>query len=192
MVRPPFRVSVCPSPVLGLGWFGHRSVAPPAAPVCWALLESRLRRSDALASCRTLSFYFLAWVFFLGRLLRLGLVGCDPAWIPTFFWGHSPSLVLVPAVWLSGLLVFSWNLYLGSFLSLPVFAAGWWWLRLILGCPPSVAWLWRWFPGSGQVLVGLPLWVYSASGFLGPVGFLVFTLGHLSQVGSVFFLSPRS
>ena len=33
MVSPPFHVSVCPSPALGLGWFGHRSVAPPAAPV---------------------------------------------------------------------------------------------------------------------------------------------------------------
>ena len=67
MVRPPFHVSVCPSPTLGLGWVGHRSVAPPAAPVCGALLESRLRRSDALASGRTLSFYFLAWGFsFLG------------------------------------------------------------------------------------------------------------------------------
>ena len=79
MVRPPFHVSVCPSPALGLGWFGHRSVAPPAAPVCWALLGSWLRRSVALASGRTLSFCFLAWVFFLGHLLGLGLVGCDPA-----------------------------------------------------------------------------------------------------------------
>ena len=151
MVRPPFHVSVCPSPALGLGWFGHRSVAPPAAPGCWALLESRLRRSDALASGRTLFFYFLAGNFFLGRLLGLGLVGCDPAWVPTFFWGNSPSLVrgfcwAVPAVWLSRLLVFSWNLYLGSFLSLPVFAAGLRWFRLILGCPPSVAWRWRLLP----------------------------------------------
>ena len=86
-------MSVCPSPALGLGWFGHRSVSPPAAPGCWALLKSRLRRSDALASGRTLSFYFLAGDFFLGRLLGLGLVGCDPAWVPTFFWGNSPSLV---------------------------------------------------------------------------------------------------
>ena len=151
MVRPPFHVSVCPSPALGLGWFGHRSVAPPAAPGCWALLESRLRRSDALASDRTLSFYFLAGDFFLGRLLGLELVGCDPAWVPTFFWGDSPSLVrgfrwAVPAVWLSRLLVFSWNLYLGSFLSLPVFAAGLRWFKLILGCPPSVAWRWRLLP----------------------------------------------
>ena len=95
MVSPPFHVSVCPSPALGLGWFGHRSVAPPAAPVCWALLGSQLHRSVALASGCTLSFCFLAWVFFLGRLLGLGLVGCGPAWVPAFFWGNSPSLVLV-------------------------------------------------------------------------------------------------
>ena len=95
MVSPPFPVSVCPSPALGLGWFGHSSVVPPAFPVCWALLGSRLRRSVAFTSGRTLSFCFLAWVFFLGRLLGLGLVGCDPAGAPTFFWGNSPSLVLV-------------------------------------------------------------------------------------------------
>ena len=80
MVCHPFHVSVCPSPALELGWFGHRSVAPPAAPGCWALLESRLRHSDAFASGRTLSFSFLAGYFFLGRL-----VGCDPAWVPPFF-----------------------------------------------------------------------------------------------------------
>ena len=140
MVSPPFHVSVCPSPALGLGWFGHRSVAPPAASVCWAILGSRLCRSVALASGRTLSLCFLSWVFFLGRLLGLGLVGCGPAWVPAFFWGNSPSLVgfrwAVPAFWLSRLLVFSWNLYLGAFLSLPVFADGLGWLQLILGCPP--------------------------------------------------------
>ena len=192
MVRPPFHVSVCPSPAPGLGWFGHRSVAPPAAPVCWALLESRLRRSDALVPGRTLSFYFPPWAFvrtWVGRLRScLGsylLLGALSFPCPGFRWA-------VPAVWLSRLLVFSWNLYLGSFLSLPVFAAGFRWLRLILGCPPSVAWQWRLFPGSCQVPVGLPSWGYSASGFLGPVVFRVFTLGHLSQVRSVFFLSPRS
>ena len=95
MVHPPFHVSVCPPPALGLGWFGHRSVAPPEAPVCWALLGSRLRRSVAFASGRTLSFCFLTWVFFLGLLLGLGLVGSDHALVPTFFWGCSPSLVLV-------------------------------------------------------------------------------------------------
>ena len=95
VVSPPFPVSVCPSPPLGLGWFGHRSVAPPAAPVCWALLWSRLRRSVALASGRTLSLCFLTWVFLPWCLLGLGVVGCGPAWVPAFFWGNSPSLVLV-------------------------------------------------------------------------------------------------
>ena len=42
---------------------------------------------------------FLAWVFFLWRLFGLGLVGCGPAWVPAFFWGNSPSLVLVFAWW---------------------------------------------------------------------------------------------
>ena len=70
MVSPPFHVSVCPSPALGLGWFGHRSVAPPTAPVCWALLRSRLRRSVALASGRTLSLCFLDWVFLPWAFVR--------------------------------------------------------------------------------------------------------------------------
>ena len=61
--------------------------------------------------------------------------------------------------------MFSWNLYLGSFLSLPVFADGLGWLRLILGCPPSVAWQWRLLPwflsGTCRLsLVGLQcLWI---------------------------------
>ena len=32
VVRHPFPVSVGPSPFLGLGWIGHRFVAPPATP----------------------------------------------------------------------------------------------------------------------------------------------------------------
>ena len=51
VVGPPSQVSVGPSPALAVGWFGHRSVAPPAAPVCWALVGSLLRRSVALGSC---------------------------------------------------------------------------------------------------------------------------------------------
>ena len=41
-----------------------------------------------------------------------------------------------------------------------------------------------------QVLVGLPSWCCCASGLLGSVVFLLFLLCHLSQVRSVFFLSP--
>ena len=51
VVDPPSQVSVCPSPALAVGWFGHWSVAPLAAPVCWALMGSLLRRSVALGSC---------------------------------------------------------------------------------------------------------------------------------------------
>ena len=50
MVGPPFQVSVGPSPALAVGWFGHRSVAPPAASVCWVLVGSLLRRSVTLGS----------------------------------------------------------------------------------------------------------------------------------------------
>ena len=192
MVRPPFHVSVCPSPALGLGWFGHRSVTPPAAPGCWALLESRLRRSVDLASGRTLSFYFLAGVFFLGRLLGLGLVGCDPAWVPTFFWGNSPSLVrgfrwAVPAVWLSRLLVFLESL-LGFFPLASSVCCGLEvvqvnpWLSTLRSLAVEVVTL-----VLCQVLVGLPSWGYSASGFLGPVVFLVFPFvwGPLPQADAV-------
>ena len=89
---------------------------------------------------------FLHWAFVrtwvgrlqscLGSYLLLGELSFP---CPGFRWA-------VPAVWLSRLLVFSWNLYLGSFLSLPVFADGLGGLRLILGCPPSVAWQWRLLP----------------------------------------------
>ena len=51
MVSPPSQVSVCPSPALAMGWFGRMSVAPPAAPVCWALGGSLLRHSVTLGSC---------------------------------------------------------------------------------------------------------------------------------------------
>ena len=74
-------------------------------------------------------------------------------------------------------------LTLGSSLSLPVLAAGLRWLRFILGCPPSVASLWRgwtWFfirywlacPHGAAV----PLDSWDRSPISGP---------------SVFFLSPR-
>ena len=99
MVSPPVHVSVCPSPTLELGWFGHRSVAPPAAPVCWALLGSLLRRFVALAFGRTL-FLLLCLAGFLPlALVGLGLVGCGPAWVPAFFWWGT----LLPLSWLFSL-----------------------------------------------------------------------------------------
>ena len=146
-------------------------------PSCgsWVLNSSvaRLRRPDALASGRTLSFYRRGFLPF-------------PFPCPGFRWA-------VPAVWWSRLLLFSWNLTLGSSLSLPVFVVGLRWLGFILGCSTlrslavEVVTL-----VLCQVLVGLSSWLCCASGFLGPVVFLVFTFGHLSQVRSVLFLSQRS
>ena len=183
MVSPPVHVSVCPSPALELGWFGHRSVAPPAAPVCWALLGSLLRRSVALASGHTFSLCFsrlgflpleFVWTW-VGRL-RSCLGSCLLLGELSF---PCPGFRLaVPAVWLSLLLQFSWNLCLGSFLSLSVFAVSMGWLRMVIGCSSlrslaaEVVTL-----VLSQVLVGLPLWGCSASGFLVPAVFLVFTMG---------------
>ena len=136
--------------------------------------------------------------FFLGRLFGLGLVGrvralgsylllvVLPLPLSWFSLGGSCRLVVqAPAIFL--------DLTLGSSLSLPVFADGLRWLRFNLGCPPSVASLWRllrWF--FVRYLLACPSWRCCASGFLGPVVFLVFMFGHLSQVQSVFFLSTRS
>ena len=153
-------------------------MASPAAPGCWALLGSRLHRSVALASGRTLSLYFsrlgfLPWAFvrtWVGRL-RSCLGSCLLLGDLSF---PCPGFRLaVPAVWLSRLLEFSWNLCLGSFLSLPVLADGLGWLRMILGCPPSVAWQRRLFPGSLSgtcrlALVGLQyLWIPRSCGVPG-------------------------
>ena len=111
VVIPPFLVSISPSPALAVGWFGHRSVAPPAAPVCWALVGSFLRHSVSLAYCLALSFCcfspgFLPLAFvrtWVGRL-RSCLGSC-------FLLGElsfpCPGFCLaVPTVWLSRLLEF--------------------------------------------------------------------------------------
>ena len=141
VVRPPFHV--CSSFTfsgVGVAW---SQVCDPSCG-SWVLDSSgaRLRRPDALASGRTLSFYrrgFLPWAFVrtwvsrqrscLGSYLLLEVL---PFPCPGFRWA-------VPAVWWSRRQLFSWNLTLGSSLSLPVFADGLRWLGFILGCPPSVA-----------------------------------------------------
>ena len=87
----------------------------------------------------------LGWVCFWPEVSQ-PFVGCDgglgcPSWFVTSLGSQSAysgrELVQVRTVFLA--------ITLGSSLSLPVLAAG---LRFILGCPPSVASLWRgltWF-----------------------------------------------
>ena len=94
VVSSPFHVSVCPSPALAVVWFGHRSVAPSAAPVCWALVGSLLRRFVALAMVAPSPSVVSRLGFFLWRLFGLGLVGCGPAWVPAFFLGGGTLLTL--------------------------------------------------------------------------------------------------
>ena len=93
---------------------------------------------------------FVVVDFFLGRFFGLGLVGRVRASVPTFWW-YSPSLVLG----------FAWRLwpfggpgtcyFLGSYLGFFRLSSSVGcclrWLRFILGCPPSVASLWRFLPG---------------------------------------------
>ena len=112
VVRPPFLVSVCPSPFLGLGWLGHRFVAPPVTPGFWTLLMlgCAVLTPQPLAAPSP----FVAVDFFLGRLFGLGLVGRDHASVPSFFWWlpfPCPGFRLaVLAVWWPRRLLFSWIL----------------------------------------------------------------------------------
>ena len=113
-------------------------------------------------------------------------LGC-PSWFVTALGSWTRAL----AVGWPWYLLFS-GPFLGFFPLAFRLAAGLRWLGFLLHCPPSVASLWRvltWF--FVRWLVGLPSGCCCASGLLGPVVFLLFLLGHLSQVRSVFFLSPR-
>ena len=147
VVRSPFLVSVCPSPLLGLGWL---------VTGLWVLLRL-LGFGLTMLGCAVLTpsplaapSPFVVVDFFLGRFFGLGLVGRVRASVPTFWW-CSPSLVLG----------FAWRLwpfggpgtcyFLGSYLGFFPLASSVGcclrWLRFILGCPPSVASLWRLLPG---------------------------------------------
>ena len=163
-------------------------------------MGSLVRHSVALASCRTLSFCcfspgFLPLVFvqtWVGRLRScLGsslLLG-----------GSSPSLVLFVFTWrfqqfgcpssLSFLKLFA-GVLSSRFQCLLIARGG---CRIVLGYPPSVAWRWEvlpWFSVRGMSAC--------PSGAAVPLGSSVLRCswssrwGHLSQVGTVFFLSPRS
>ena len=107
----------------------------------WCLLGLQVRSP----CCPSLT---LGWVCFWPEVSQ-PFVGCDgglgcPSWFVTSLGSQTAysgrELVQVPNVFLA--------ITLGSSLSLPVLAAGLRWLRFILGCPPSVASLWRgltWF-----------------------------------------------
>ena len=171
----PFFFCASPAP---LACRGRRGYAPcvRVLQLRWCLLGLKVRSP----CCPSLT---LGWVCFWPAVSQ-AFVGCEgslccPSWFVaalgswTAYSGH--WMVQVPAVFL--------NLTLGSSLSLPVLAAGLRGLRFILGCPPSVASLWRgltWFflgywlacPRGAAV----PLDSWDRSPISGP---------------SVFFLSPR-
>ena len=171
----PFFFCASPAP---LACRGRRSYAPcvRVLQLRWYLLGLRVRSP----CCPSLT---LGWVCFWPAVSQ-AFVGCEgslscPSWFVTTLgsWTSYSGrwMVQVPAVFL--------NLTLGSSLSLPVLAAGLRWLRFILGCPPSVASLWRgltWFfirywlacPHGAAV----PLDSWDKSPISGP---------------SVFFLGPR-
>ena len=140
---------VCLSfPFAGAGVVGHRFVGPPATPGFWTLtiLGCAVLTPSPLAAPSP----FVVVDFFLGCFFGLGLVGSVRALVPTFWW-CSTSLVLC----------FAWQLwpfgspgtcyFLGSYLGFFPLASSVGcclrWLRFILGCPPSVASLWRLLPG---------------------------------------------
>ena len=191
--------------------FGLSLLAPPAAPVCWALVGSLMQHSVTLAYCRALSCCFSP-----GFLpLAFGLEGCGPVLVPPFLGGGggggggSPSLVLV---------VFAWRFQLfccPSSLSFLELFAGVLSSRF-LGYPPSVAWLREvlpWFsvrgmsacpsgaavPRASSVLRGSwsSRWGHLCSSSVSYrnedfpsfwwVWFLGFVWGPLPQAGAVFF-----
>ena len=130
-----------------------------------------MRRPDTLASGRTLSFYrrgFLPWAFV--RTWVSGQRSCLSSYLLLEV-GYSPSLVLVFA---GRFLPFGgpgacYSLLMSELVGVYP------WLSTLCSLAVEVVTL-----VLCQVLVGLPLWRWCACGFLGPVVFLVFTLGHLS------------
>ena len=185
-----------------MGRFGPRYGAPPAAPVCWALVGSLLRHSVALAFGRIL-FLLLCLALFLPLALVGTWVGRLRACLGSclLLVVNSPSLVLDVFAWrflLCGCpdsLCFSLTSFLGFFPLASSLADSSGWLRIVLGCPPSMGWRRCALPGvycQVRVLSACP------RGAAMPLGASVLWCswssrwGHLSQVGSVFFLSPRS
>ena len=136
----PFFFCASPAPLACRGSWGFAPCVR-VLQLWWCLLGLKVRSP----CCPSLT---LGWVCFWPAVSQT-FVGCEgglgcPSWFVTalgLWTAYSGRwMVQVPAVFL--------NLTLGSSLSLPVLAAGLRWLRFILGCPPSVASLWRgltWF-----------------------------------------------
>ena len=179
--------------------FAHFHLAPPATPVCCALVGSGAAFcSLGLLSCPLL-LLFLAWVSSFGVCSDLGWKAEVLSWFLPSFGGGSPSLVIVVFAWRFQLLGCPSSLsflelfagVLSSRLQCLLIARGG--CRIVLGYLPSVAWrreVLPWFSVRGMSA--------SPSGAAVPLGSSVLRRswssrwGHLSLVGTVFFLSPRS
>ena len=197
---PPSAVSVCPSLTLAGQVVWSQSFGPSCSS-CG--LSSRGVSAAAFCPFGLLShpllLLFLTWVSSFGVCSCLGWKAAVLSWILLSFGRGSPSLVLVVFTWLFQLFCCPGSLsFLNSLLGflssrfqcLLIARVGW---RLVLGYPPSVAWLQKVLPCfSVGGLSACP------SGATVPLGSSVLRgsgssrWGHLSQVGTVFFLSPRS
>ena len=171
-----------------LGVFRSPGVCPSASLVTWVGLQPFPSFSMLLHRKRVLP---LRWCLLGLKVkspccpsLTLGWVCFWPAISQAFVVRHGLGfvdaysgrwMVQVPDVFL--------YLTLGSSLSLPVLAAGLRWLRFILGCPPSVASLWR-----GLTLFFIRYWLACPLGAAVPLD--SWDRSPISGP-SVFFLSPR-
>ena len=195
VVGPTSAVSVCPSPALaGQVVWSHW----PLLLLLWVELPAAAFCPLGLLS-HPLLLLFLARVSSFGVCSGLGWKAAVLSWILPSFGRCSPSLVLVVFAWLlhlfccPGSLSFLNSLlgFLSSRFQCLLIARGGW--RIVLGYPPSVAWLREVLPCfSVRGLSACP------SGAAVPLGSSVLRgsgssrWGHLSQVWTVFFLSPRS
>ena len=184
-------------------WLFSQSFGPSC---CSCVLSSRGVSGAAFCCLGLLShpllLLFLVWVSSFGVCSDLGWKAAVLSWfLSSFFFGGgggSPYLVLVVFAWRFQQFgcPSSWSfldLFAGvlssRFLCLLIARGG---CQIVLGYPPSIAW-WRevlpWFSVRGMSAC--------PSGAAVPLGSSVLRSswssrwGHLSQVGTVFFLSPR-
>ena len=140
----PFFFCASPAPLACRGWLGYAPCVR-VLQLRWCLLGLKVRSPccPSLTFCRC---GFLPWAFVRTWVSR-----------PRPCLGSYLILVVLPfpcpgfrlatlAVGWSRHLLFSWALPWVLPFSFPVLAAGLRWLRFILGCPPSVASLWRLLP----------------------------------------------